>query len=191
MTRLWRFPLIILLLALGGCATMKPEELAGRQPRLVLEEYFVGKTRAWGIFEDRFGDLRREFVVDIDGTWDGRELVLDEHFVYADGETDRRVWRIVRTGEHTYRGEAADVIGQAVGAVYGNALNWRYDLDLDIGQRTMRVSFDDWMFLQPDGVLINRAKVRKWGFELGSVTLFFRKADVPAAAAPAAAVERP
>ncbi len=42
------------------------------------------------------------------------------------------------------------------------------------------MSFDDWMFLQPDGILINRAKVRKWGFELGSVTLFFRRDEAAA-----------
>jgi Protein of unknown function (DUF3833) len=181
MTQYYRLLLILSFLAVGSCGTMKPEDFAGREPTLVLEDYFAGKTRAWGIFEDRFGDLRREFVVDIDGTWDGRELVLDESFVYADGETDRRVWRIVRTGEHSYRGEAGDVVGSAIGTVCSNAFNWRYDFDLDVGERTVRVKFDDWMFLQPEGILINRAKVRKWGFELGSVTLFFRKADAAAA----------
>lgn len=169
--------LLLLPLALGGCGGMKPEDFTGREPKLVLEDYFQGKTKAWGIFEDRFGDVRREFVVDIDGTWDGRELVLDEHFLYADGETDRRVWRITRTGEHDYRGEADDVVGPARGRVFGNALNWRYDLDLKVGERTWRVNFDDWMFLQPDNVVINRAKVRKLGIEIGTVTLFFRKPD--------------
>ena len=168
---------IVLAFTLAGCSSMKPEDFADRVPKLVLEDYFLGQTRAWGIFEDRFGDVRREFVVDIDGTWDGRELVLDERFAYADGEKDRRVWRIVRTGEHAYRGEADDVVGAANGVVYGNALNWQYEFDLNVNDRTWRVTFDDWMFLQPDGVLINRAKVRKWGIELGTVTLFFRKAD--------------
>ena len=154
---------LFIVLAVAGCGSMKPEDFAGREPTLVLEDYFLGQTRAWGIFEDRFGDVRREFVVDIDGSWDGRELVLDERFTYADGEKDRRVWRIVRTGEHGYRGKADDVVGQAIGTVYGNALNWQYDFDLRVNDRTWRVSFDDWMFLQPDGVLINRAKVRKWG----------------------------
>lgn len=180
MTMPLRILLILPVLVLGSCGTMRTEDFAGREPILVLEDYFAGKTRAWGIFEDRFGDLRREFVVDIDGTWDGRELTLDESFVYADGETDRRVWRIVRTGEHSYRGEAGDVVGPATGTLYGNAFNWRYELDLDVGERTVRVSFDDWMFLQPDGILINRAKVRKWGFEVGSVTVVFRKPDADA-----------
>ncbi len=31
----------------------------------------------------------------------------------------------------------------------------------------MRVDFDDWMFLQPDGVLLNRAKIGNFGFNLG------------------------
>lgn len=177
--------LVLIAVTLSGCGSMKPEDFAGREPKLVLEDYFVGETKAWGLFEDRFGDVRREFVVDIEGTWDGRELVLDEHFTYADGEKDRRIWRIVRTGEHGYAGEADDVVGPAVGTVYGNALNWQYDFDLVVNDRTWRVSFDDWMFLQPDGVLINRAKVRKWGVELGTVTLFFRKAEETTGLAPA------
>lgn len=64
---------------LSGCsASMKPEDFANRQPRFVIEDYFTGKTKAWGIFEDRFGNLKREFVVDITGSWDGKQLILDE-----------------------------------------------------------------------------------------------------------------
>jgi len=158
-----------------GCSTMKPQDFADTEPRLVVEKYFVGRTRAWGLFEDRFGDVRRQFVVDIEGRWDGRELVLDEHFIYADGERDRRIWRIVKKDEHTYEGRADDVVGTASGIAYGNALNWQYDMDLKVGDRTWRVRFDDWMFLQADGVLINRARVSKFGLEIGEVTLFFRK----------------
>jgi len=158
-----------------GCSTMKPQDFADSEPRLVLEKYFVGRTRAWGLFEDRFGDVRRQFVVDIDGRWDGSELVLDEHFTYADGERDRRIWRIAKKDEHTYEGRADDVVGTASGIAYGNALNWQYDMNLKVGERTWRVRFDDWMFLQADGVLINRARVSKFGLEIGEVTLFFRK----------------
>jgi hypothetical protein len=31
------------------------------------------------------------------------------------------------------------------------------------------------MFLQADGVLINRAAVRKWGFVIGEVTIVFQR----------------
>ena len=160
---------------LTGCSNMNPEDFAGTEPKLVLEEYFAGQTRAWGIFEDRFGNLRRQFTVDVTGTWDGEELVLDEHFHYSDGEKDRRIWRIGRLDEHTYEGRADDVIGVAEGTAYGNAVNWRYEIDLKVGDGSWRVRFNDWMFLQPNGVLINRARVKRWGFDIGEVTLTFMK----------------
>ncbi len=169
--------LIVVTATMTGCDTMKPEDFADTEPTLVLEEYFLGRTLAWGIFEDRFGKLRRQFVVDIEGTWDGETLTLDEHFAYADGEKDRRVWRIRRLGEHSYEGRADDIIGVATGHAYGNALNWAYDLDLKMGERSLKVHFNDWMWLQPGGVLVNRATMSKWGFTLGEVTLFFRKAE--------------
>jgi hypothetical protein len=156
---------------------MKPSDFENSTPKLVIEEYFAGETLAWGIFEDRFGRLRRQFTVDITGTWDGEQLVLDERFVYSDGETDRRVWKIRKTGPHTYEGLADDVVGAARGEAYGNALNWKYDMDLKVGDGTMRVHFNDWMFLQPSGVLLNRARVTKLGFKLGEVTLAFMKPD--------------
>jgi hypothetical protein len=167
--------LIVLFAGLAGCGSMQPRDFEGGEPKLVLEEYFAGRTRAWGIFQDRFGDLRRQFVVDIDGSWDGRVLTLDEDFTYDDGEKQRRVWRITRIDENTYEGRADDVVGVAIGEAWGNALNWRYDLDLKVGDSTWRVHFDDWMFLQPDGVLINRAQVRKWGLVIGDVTLVFQR----------------
>lgn len=168
---------LAIVLSMAGCNAMKIDDFAEREPRLVLEEFFAGKTRAWGIFEDRFGNLRREFVVDITGHWDGHQLVLDEAFQYADGETDRRVWTITRNSDGTYQGRAADVIGTATGVAAGNALNWRYEMDLKMGERTLRVSFDDWMFLQPNHVLLNRARVEKWGVRIGEVTLMFVKTN--------------
>jgi hypothetical protein len=156
---------------------MRVEEFADKQPRFVLEEYFAGETKAWGIVRDRFGTVRRQFTVDMTGVWDGEVLTLDEHFIYDDGETDRRTWTVRKIDEHRYEGTAADVIGKATGGAYGNALNWSYTLDLPIGGRTWHIAFDDWMFLQPDGVLINRADMSKFGIRLGEIVLFFQKGD--------------
>jgi hypothetical protein len=154
---------------------MKLDDFAAGTPSLVLEDYFRGRTEAWGVFEDRFGRVRRQFKVDIDGSFDGRELTLVEDFVYTDGEQDRRVWRITPLGHGRYEGRADDVVGAAIGEVRGNALHWRYDMHLPVGDSTWQVHFDDWMLLQNDGVLINRATVSKFGITLGQVILFFRK----------------
>ena len=168
-------------LVLTGCSTMKTSDFANGQPKLVLEEYFLGQTQAWGLFQDRFGTVKRQFTVDITGRWDGETLVLDEHFLYNDGETDQRIWTITKGPDGRYVGRAADVIGLAAGTSAGNALNWAYIMDLKVGDGTLRVAFDDWMFLQPGGAMINRARVSKWGFDIGEVTLFFMKPGPKAA----------
>lgn len=154
---------------------MQISDFSRAEPKFVLEKYFAGKTRAWGIFEDRFGNVRRQFTVNITGIAAGDTLTLDEQFKYADGEQDRRVWKITKLSPNSYEGRADDIVGVAMGETRGNALNWRYTMDLKIGESTLRVQFDDWMFLQPDGVLINRARVSKLGFEIGQVTLTFQK----------------
>ena len=70
---------------------------------------------------------------------------------------------------------APDVVGEAIGTVAGNALNWRYVLALEIDGRTWHVDFDDWMFLIDDHVMLNRAVMSKFGVRLGEVTLSFTR----------------
>jgi hypothetical protein len=154
---------------------MSVEQYRDPTPRFALEDYFLGQTRAWGIYQNRRGEVERQFTVDILGKMVGGNLVLEEDFIYADGTLNRRVWTITKIDEHHYEGRAADVIGHATGKIYGNALNWAYTLDLPYKGGTVKVKFDDWMFLQQDGMLINRAKMTKFGFFLGDVTLVFRR----------------
>ena len=167
--------LLALTVVTAGCSSMKPEDYAGTEPRFVIEDYFTGKTRAWGIFQDRSGKVRRQFTVDIHGAWESEEFVLREDFSYRDGERQQRTWRIRKLGENSYVGTAADVVGEARGTAYGHALNWSYTLRLTVGDKTWDIDFDDWMFLHEDGVLINRAEMRKFGFRVGEVTLFFKR----------------
>ena len=61
------------------------------------------------MFQDRFGNIRRQFVVDIDGRLRTAQLVLDERFVYADGEHASRLWHIRPLGNGEYEGTAGDV----------------------------------------------------------------------------------
>ena len=65
---------------------MKIEDFGNTQPELVLEEYFLGETRAWGMFEDRFGRIQRQFVVDITGKWEDGTLTLREDFEKPDNK---------------------------------------------------------------------------------------------------------
>ena len=170
------FFFIIISLFLFSCSTdMNIQSFKNNKPELVLEDYFNGKTRAWGLFHDRFGNLKRSFEVDINGVLDGNTLTLDEKFSYDDGEKESRIWTIKILENNKYSGTADDVVGEAIGESSGNALHWKYKLNLKVKNSVIQVDFDDWMFLQDEGVLINRAEVKKWGLNLGVVTITFVK----------------
>lgn len=160
-----------------GCVNMSRENYSQTTPKLIIEEFFIGETSASGIFEDRFGNVRRQFTVDIRGEWNGKVLKLNEEFTYSDGEQEKRVWKIKKNSPSKYVGTASDLAGFARGVASGNSLNWQYDMMLKVGKNILKVHFDDWMFLQKNGVLINRAIVSKFGIDIGRITLAFTKAN--------------
>ncbi|GEN26964.1 hypothetical protein HVA01_06100 [Halovibrio variabilis] len=168
-----RYGLFSLLLLLVGCTSVDIEDYANDEPRLDIAEYFTGTSRAWGMVQDYSGEVQRRFTVDIQGRYENDTLTLDESFVFSDGETDRRVWTFERVDEHRWIGTASDVEGQVDARQYGHAFHMRYPLEIDIDGRMISFTMDDWMYLQPDGRLINRTAMRKFGLTLGEITLVF------------------
>ena len=152
-----------------------PSDYASEKPSLVLESYFNGNLTAHGIFTDRSGKVARRFTVDMKCSWMGDSGVLDEDFTYSDGKKERRIWRLKKIAEGQYVGTADDVIGTAVGQTSGNAFQWKYTLSLPVDGRVYEVQFDDWMYLIDDRVMINKARMSKFGVFLGEVTLVFNK----------------
>ncbi|RTR05067.1 DUF3833 domain-containing protein [Halomonas nitroreducens] len=167
--------LLATMLLLAGCSSVEIERYAGTTPRLDIAEYFVGETRAWGMVQDYSGEVQRRFTVDIQGRLDGNTLVLDERFTYADGDTDRRVWRFERAGEDRWRGRADDVEGIVEARQAGHAFHMRYPLEVRVGGRDITFTMDDWMYLQPDARLINRTAMTKFGVTLAEITLIFER----------------
>ena len=147
-----------------------------------LEEFFDGRTVAYGQFNDRFGTARRRFKVEIDGSWDGKTLQLIEDFTYADATQEQRIWKLQKSGpdvsDQLWVGRAAGVQGEAEGREVGDVFNWRYTIDLTTPDGSaLRVDFDDWMWLMEDGRLLNIAYMSRFGVDLGEVVIFFEKRD--------------
>lgn len=166
--------ILLMTLLVSACSTMKIDTIPVTDQRFLVEEYFLGKTRAHGIVMDRGGSPMRYFQVQIEGSWDEQTqtLTLDEDFLFDDGEVSQRIWKIRREDDGRYTGQAADVDGVAKGFSRGNALNWKYTLNIPYKGKTLGVQLDDWMYLQND-VLINRAVMRKFGFRVGEILITF------------------
>lgn len=170
-----RIALVMGMLMLSACSTTDMALYAKEKPALDMQQYFNGTVDAWGMFQNRKGEVVKRFNVVIQCSWQGDVGTLDEDFIYSDGTKQKRVWTLKKQPNGQYIGTADDVVGEAVGIVSGNALNWKYVLALPVDGKVYNVNFDDWMILMDDKVMLNRAVMSKFGLKLGEVTLSFRK----------------
>ena len=154
---------------------MKPIDFKDQKPRLIIEDYLSGNVKAWGILQDRSGKVTRQFSADLNGKWDGKQLILNEEFNWSDGEVQKRQWQITKLDEHNYEGTAGDVVGKAKGYSYGPAFKFEYVLLVPIKEKEIKITFDDWIFKQDDRVAINRATMTKFGFKVAELTVMFVK----------------
>ena len=170
--------LIISIFLITNCSnnnSMKPEDFKGKEPRLIIEEYLSGNVKAWGVLQNRSGKVTRQFSADLNGKWDGNQLILDEKFNWDDGEIQNRQWQITKIDDNNYEGTAGDVVGIAKGYSYGPAFKFEYVLLVPVKGKEMKITFDDWIFKQDDRVAINRATMTKFGIKVAELTVVFVK----------------
>ncbi|MGP4734118.1 MULTISPECIES: DUF3833 domain-containing protein [unclassified Psychrobacter] len=160
------------MLLTSGCATQNIQAYQNTTPTLDMHKFFSGQIDGWGMFQGRNGEVKKRFYVDIDATHEGDDvIILNEKFSWADGTKSQRIWRLTEQTDGSWKGVAGDVIGEAAGKVVGNTLHWNYLLELPVEDKTYKVTFDDWMYLINENVMLNRSVMKKFGVELGSVTL--------------------
>ncbi|UHQ54245.1 DUF3833 domain-containing protein [Microbulbifer sp. YPW16] len=176
--------LVAASLLLTACSSTDVSAYRDRQPQFVPEEFFRGPLTAHGILKDRSGRVTRTFNAQLKGSWNNGEGLLEERFVFDDGEVQFRDWRLVPTGAdsagvRTFSGTAGDVIGPAKVRVSGNAMFIRYTLQVPWKGDTIEVDVDDRMYLVSDRVLINESSLSKWGFNVGEIVLTIIRGQQP------------
>lgn len=157
---------------------MKIEKVARAEPEFDFIDYFMGYTKASGWFSDRFGNVRRHFCGDFNGSLDGDVFVLDETLHYADGMVDTRQWRVSISEDGAFRAESDSLDGGAAGQLVGNTLQLNYKMNVEIEEgKIWLLGMNDWMFYQSDGSLHNITNVSKWGVKIGTVSTQYTKFD--------------
>lgn len=164
-------------LVVAGCSSLTTSQFSASTPTFDPVAFFTGRTRSWGVFENRAGEPTRRFSTVCDGRREADGvLVLDQTFRYEDGTVQRRHWRIRRLDAHHYEAKANDVVGTGEGEAYGNAFHWEYTVALHPGNPLGNVRLRQWMYLQADRqTMVNRASVNAFGLQVAQVTEFFRR----------------
>jgi hypothetical protein len=171
---------LLMLTGLSGCGiSIDPDKYLSNEPRFKPFEFFHGNVNAWGIVQNRSGNIVQQFTVTIEGNINSSgALVLDEEFTYQIGQgIKRRVWELTRLNDNRLEGKANDILNPATGQIYGHAMRWQYSMDLPVEETSYRVNFDDWMWAFDTQTLINRSYIKKFGITMAEVTIFMQKAN--------------
>lgn len=164
-----------LALLLPACATRPGFDAMPDARGIVLERDFPGRSYAKGTFTNRLTGATRGLTVVLDGRVRGDTLTLREAFSYSDGERDVKTWVFRRTGPGSYVGTREDVVGEAAISSEAGGVRLSYEVDLPTGSGPVRVRFEDVIERNPQGVIVNRAIVSKFGVPIGDVDLLFAR----------------
>ena len=149
-----------------------------RRPQLKLEDFFDGSVKGFGFMHTRFGKLAQQFDISADGQWNAEKqaLALTETYQFDDGHRDELKWTITKLSETRYRGAEDRLKGEAEGEQSASHFRWRYVRDVpQKGGKTTRLTFDDCFYLQTPNLLLARASVSRFGFEVGIITVSYVK----------------
>lgn len=144
-------------------------------PTFNMAEYFEGRTRAWGLFETITGKVKKSFVADIEGRWEGSDFFMEEDFTFSDGEKETRVWRLRFNDDGSFRASCSDTPTPGKGIIKNMRGDLAYSMALNVGGRKVMLSFSDLFYQIDEHTVINRAKVKKFGIPVGQVLISFRK----------------
>ncbi|MCB1339790.1 MAG: DUF3833 family protein [Pseudooceanicola sp.] len=160
---------------LAGFSAQRPSDYGGEP--FDLRRYLNGVIDCDGVIFGPTGRVVSRFSGDFKAAWQGNHGTMREHYRYSSGATQDREWRLVMRNADRFEATAADVIGTGQGVVVGGAVQMRYRLRLaeDAGAHVLRVV--DWMYLTPDGTIVNCSEFRKFGVVVARLSATMRSRD--------------
>lgn len=170
-------------LLLSGCS-QSVTDYVNETPKLKLDQFFQGQSRAWGVLHDWQGKQSVRFTAELCGSWQGNNGDLYELFYFSDGRIEQRHWQLRQNADGSISGSAGDVIGEATGQLAGNTLYWEYTLRVPYDGDTLDVKVKDWLYLVDEQNLLNRSTLHKFGVTVGELTLSIQQQDTNADCAP-------
>lgn len=157
---------------------MNIDDFADQRPQIVLENFFSGSLRGWGITLSRMGSLQNRFTVEAEGHYEAsaNTLSLKEVYSFEDGHHDILTWTIINRGEGNYEGRETLIDGTADGRQSGNAFQWKYHREVPAadGSKT-KFGFNDWFFLHDENHLTAHASLTKLGIEFATIQAFYER----------------
>lgn len=156
--------------------SQRPADYAGEGPAFDPRVHLAGDILSEGMIYGPTGRVTSRFTARMRGDWGNAGGRLAEDFTFATGETLSREWSITQTGPDRFVATAPDVIGEATGEISGPTLRMRYRLKLTETAGGHVLNVTDWIYLAPNGVILNKSEMRKFGIKVAELVATMRPA---------------
>ena len=163
-----RRSLLLGSLALAACARVPASPVGPRAP-ITLDQAFSGRSTGTGVFRVDLTGAERRFTARLDSRLVGDRLTIVEDFHYDDGEENRLTWVFDRAGPGRWTGRREDTVGVATAIEAGDEIRLSYLADFRSGNDVTRLGFEDVIYFDPTGRVINDAIVTRFGIPVGRV----------------------
>ena len=143
-------------------------------PMFNMREVFDGPIECEGVIYGPTGRVASRFAADFHATWEGNVGTVKEEFRYDSGSVQHREWTFVLGNDGSIKANAPDVIGEGTGMQMGSAVRLKYNIQLTADAGGHVLSTTDWMYLAPNGNIVNRSQFRKFGVKVAELVATMR-----------------
>lgn len=149
----------------------------GRAGQFDLRTHLNGPIQCEGVIYGPTGRVSSRFVARFDAEWNGNTGVMKEVFDYDDGTQQHREWNLTLGNDGKIKATAPDVIGTGTGHQSGDSVQLKYRIRLPEASGGHVLDTVDWMYLAPNGTIINRSQFRKFGIKVAELVATMRPLD--------------
>lgn len=143
-----------------------------------LRRHLNGPIECEGVIYGPTGRVTSRFTGEFEAQWDGNKGIMKEHFKYDTGSEQHREWHLTIGNDGRIKAEAPDVVGTGQGTQSGPTVQLRYRIRLDEDAGGHVLDTIDWMYLAPNGTIVNRSQFRKFGIKVAELVATMRRKDV-------------
>ena len=168
---------VVIVMRLTGFIAQTPEDYQNLGPDFDIREHLNGPIACEGIIYGPLGRISSRFVAEFNASWDGNSGRMTEHFVYDDGSIQDREWQLTLNEGGVITATADDLEGAGIGRQSGPTVLLRYNIRLPASSGGHVLNTVDWMYLMPNGTIMNRSQFRKFGIKVGELVATMRSME--------------
>jgi hypothetical protein len=170
-------PTLFILFVLTSCSSLKPKDFSSNVPVLDLVKFFSGHTHSAGVMEDRNGKPSEGILTKTTGVYTNGVLSVEQELYFGKEKKSHRSFKMSAIDPHHLESTGSDIATKASGELYGNYFTWSYRSKIADKGLIQNVNMTQYMTLMPDGTLIVRSVIRKFGIIVIQITEQFHKDD--------------